>query len=429
MFSSPLELFKALTQIPHSSGDTTLMQKFLIQSAQSFGALVSVDSAGNILCQKGDSPRFCLQAHYDMVCVGKAPEIELFEEGGWLRAKDSSLGADNGAALACFLILLKQESSIEILFTNDEEIGMLGAKALELTPSAPLILNVDSESLQEVVISCAGGYDLELEIPATFKETPAEGYLYELSTQNFLGGHSGIDIIKNHPNALVEMAHLLASLPVEILSFEGGEKSNSIPVHAKASLFSSRPLEHLPSWIRATARPLSSPLKALDQTPLLDLLRALHSGIFAYDEESSGVLDSLNISLLKAHEKGWTLTLMGRANDKERLWRNLERARLIARAFRIKEDRLKDFYPPWEKAKSSSYLEKIKEVYERELGVCHVRSIHAGLECAVLQEKLPKAEFISIGPTILHPHSTREALDIKSFERFWEILQIITKVL
>lgn len=134
MFSSPLELFKALTQIPHSSGDTTLMQKFLIQSAQSFGALVSVDSAGNILCQKGDSPRFCLQAHYDMVCVGKAPEIELFEEGGWLRAKDSSLGADNGAALACFLILLKQESSIEILFTNDEEIGMLGAKALDHIP-------------------------------------------------------------------------------------------------------------------------------------------------------------------------------------------------------------------------------------------------------------------------------------------------------
>ncbi len=426
MFSSPLNLFKSITKIPRPSGDTALMREFLVRYAGEFGAKVSVDKAGNILAQKGENARLCLQAHYDMVCVGKAPEIEVYEEDGWLKAHDSSLGADNGVGVACALLMLKQESNLEVLFTNDEEIGMLGAKALELIPQSKLILNLDSENLREIIVSCAGGYDIELSIPATFKEAKQK-YSYEIATQGFLGGHSGVDIIKNRPNALSELAWLLGSLPANIASFSGGEKSNSIPVHAHAFITTNEPLTILPQNFRSSTIPM--PSKILHKSPLLPLLRALHSGVYAYDEASAGVVDSLNISLLKQEEERFILTLMGRANSKALLERNLERVRLIAKEFGIKEERVVDFYPPWERAKESPNLEKIYEIFNAELGGCAIRSIHAGLECAILQGRIPGAEFISIGPTIRDPHSVRESLEIKSLNHFWELLQIIPKIL
>lgn len=424
-----LELFKQLTTIPHGSGETALMRDFLKSYATSLGARVLEDSAGNLLCYKGDNPKVCLQAHYDMVNVGRAPHIELCEESGWLLARDSSLGADNGAALACALRLLGEESELELLITNDEEIGMLGAKGLTLTPCAPLILNIDSECEHEIIVSCAGGYDLEIAIPARVEPLPSTGFAYTLETTGFKGGHSGIDIIKNHPNALIELAHFLDSHESRLLHLEGGEKSNSIPTTARALILAPKPLESLPSWLSATPFKGNLPQVAIAKVAILPLLLALHSGVYSYDEASQSVVDSLNVSLLRLEEGRFTLTLMGRANTHEALSRNLKRAQIIAQALGASEMKVKDFYPPWERAKESRFLSVIEGIY-RDLGVdCRVRAIHAGLECAILQEKLAGKEFISIGPTILHPHSTRERLDLQSLQRFDDILCHIMKAL
>ncbi|MGP1450978.1 MAG: M20/M25/M40 family metallo-hydrolase [Wolinella sp.] len=429
MFSSPLNLFKALTKIPHGSGDTALMREFLAKTARGFGADVIEDSGGNLLCIKGGDARICLQAHYDMVCVGRASdggEIECIERDGYISARDSSLGADNGAALACALLTLKQETNIEVLFTNDEEIGMLGAKALTLMPSAPLILNLDSERLDEIIVSCAGGYDMSIKVPLMAKKPDFSKYGYSLRTRGFLGGHSGVDIIENRKNAIVELAHLLDELDVELVSFEGGEKSNSIPVGASAIVVSDTPLAHLPDWVECER--IEAGNKRVDKSAILSLLKSLHSGVYVYDKESESVLCSLNISLLKMDSDFFVLTVMGRANELILLERNLDQVELIARSFGAIECDVCDFYPPWERVKESKYLPKIAEIYARELGDYRIKSIHAGLECAVLCEKIPRSEFISIGPTIKNPHSLKEAMDLRSFEKFWEILQVIVKI-
>ena len=214
-----LEHFKVLTTIPHCSEKADQLFEYLKSFARERGYEIQTDEAQNILISKG-TPKLCLQAHYDMVCIGKAPEIKIYEEDGWLKAEESSLGADNGMAIAMMLQLMDEGAVLEFLLTSDEEIGLIGANALSFDLRSTMMLNLDSEDEAEVYIGCAGGVDIIATKPyALIKDNrPA----YRVTVSGLSGGHSGVDIDKDIPNALKLLAGYLKDQKIGLVSIEGG---------------------------------------------------------------------------------------------------------------------------------------------------------------------------------------------------------------
>jgi len=237
--SKILQYFLELTQIPHCSHDTTQLREFLVGFASTRHYNVTIDAAKNILISKGHS-KIALQGHYDMVCVGNAPDITTQIDEGWLSAKDSSLGADNGIAIAMMMELMDRGVEAEFLLTNDEEVGLIGAKALDFELQSSCMLNLDSEDEAEVYIGCAGGEDIVATQTYT-NPTRVKEHLYEVSISNLKGGHSGVDIDKGIPSAIKLLAQYIARIDAQIVTFEGGERRNSIPTHAKATIYSHTP--------------------------------------------------------------------------------------------------------------------------------------------------------------------------------------------
>ena len=297
---TPLQIFEKLCEIPHRSHHTQKMFEYLCTFCKNIGLEVRTDRAKNIyVCQKPQkihakncvsknhlpkshlsknhlskncspkiySPKICLQAHYDMVGVGKAQSgeaIEPYIDKQFLRARESSLGADNGAGLASILWLFMQEKyapHIEAIFTNNEEVGLCGANELELPIKSRFLLNVDSEFFGEIITGCAGGFDIEFDFDAfEIKQTSETGqnlfpHLYEIKAFGFEGGHSGVDIHRNIRSSIVDFAHLLQTLCdiqksdssffCELYSLNAGEKSNSIPVGLSAFMGFSSDIETL----------------------------------------------------------------------------------------------------------------------------------------------------------------------------------------
>ena len=218
-----LETFHNLCTIPHCSFHTQDMFVYLCTTLKDKGYEVQSDEAKNIYAKKGN-PKICLQSHYDMVCVGDSTQhkgVKTIEKDGFLYAQNSSLGADNGIGIAC--MLTQNASDIELLFTNDEEVGMIGANALSMGISSHLLLNLDSEDLNEIVLGCAGGADIECSInlkpflqpiKTLLKNYP---YIYHITSRGFNGGYSGINIHKNIENAIVEYGFLLFTLNAYII--------------------------------------------------------------------------------------------------------------------------------------------------------------------------------------------------------------------
>jgi len=197
--SQIIEHFKTLTQIPHCSKEADKLLDFLVSFAKERNYSVEVDDIKNIFISKGSS-RLCLQAHYDMVCMGKAPQIETYEEDGWMKAKDSSLGADNGMAIAMMMQLMDEGKELEFLLTSDEEIGLIGANEVAFDLKSKYMLNLDSEDEAEVYIGCAGGADITASKQDVYSE--GKGDCYEVAVKGLDGGHSVVDIDKGIPSAI-----------------------------------------------------------------------------------------------------------------------------------------------------------------------------------------------------------------------------------
>lgn len=409
-----LELFYEICKIPHGSGNTQNLKNFIIQKAKESHCNVAVDNAQNIHISKG-KPTICLQAHYDMVHIGG--EIKPFIDNGKLVAKDSSLGADNGIGVAAILALMQERDNFEALITNDEEIGMLGAKALNLPIISRNMLNLDSENINEIVVGCAGGFDCDITLPFTYKPCK-EKQFYQIATNGFVGGHSGIDINKNIPNAIIELVMLLCRLGCEIVEINGGEKRNSIPVHARAIIVSNEPLERLRGILDSTKYSKNFSISPINSTydkvftwqSLLPILQ-LHSGI--YHICGNNVIDSLNISLID----NANLKIMVRSNRADLLQRRMDILKLT-----FDNCLINGLYMPWER-KDSSLLSDMQRVYEKNKIPYTITEIHAGLECGILEQKCGLEAIISIGPTINNPHSKAEWLDLHSLEVFCKILQ------
>ncbi|MBR7118253.1 MAG: M20/M25/M40 family metallo-hydrolase [Helicobacteraceae bacterium] len=405
-----LDLFYEICKIPHPSGNALALRDFIIDFAKKYHCDTKIDNANNIHIIKG-SPKICLQAHYDMVLIGEKIEPIIVESNNtrFLKSKNSSLGADNGAALAAILYLLSVKDNIEAIITSDEEIGMIGAKNLALEIKSKKILNLDSENINEICIGCAGGLSAKIRLKPDFKDSDFK-YFYEVSTRKFLGGHSGIDINKNIKNAIVELAYFIYALPCEIIDLSGGEKNNSIPVNAKAIIATNKNLDDFSNDFIEVHRLKESYTKSAKKDFLYPLI-ALHSGVYAVRQNN--VLSSLNISKISLD----SLEIMARANRVEMLEMHKKRLQFMFDAVEIV-----DSYAPWE-AKDSAFLKEIEKVFASNKINYDIIEIHAGLECGILKEKCD--EILSIGPTILNPHSKLESLDLKSFEKFLLILDVL----
>jgi len=416
-----LKHFKKITSLPHCSGNAKALRSYLVDFATAKGYGVEVDMAGNILIQKG-SPSLVLQAHYDMVCVGRAPEIETYEKEGWLYAKESSLGADNGMAIAMMMLWMEQEAPLGFLLTSDEEIGLVGASAISLKIDANYMLNLDYEDEGIVCIGCAGGADLIAE--QSFEPAEPLKYAYELEVSGLLGGHSGVEIHKDIPNAIKIMAEYLRDKVVRLAWAQGGERRNSIPTRMVVRLSSDEVLlsNH---WVKVT--PLNEAVKVYETKSLIGLLNAFKHGVHAYNEALNIPQVSINLAKIALEDGQVLIESSSRSMSDEELEQINTSTKALFSEYGF-STKVEYKYPAW-RPEETPFTQLVKESMEEVFNMSRYEAIHAGLECGILQERYPHIAFVSIGPTIVSPHSTRERVDLDSVDRTFEVVErIISKL-
>jgi len=413
-----IEHFKKLTQIPHCSKEAELLLDFLVTFAKERNYSVEVDKVKNILISKG-SPTLCLQAHYDMVCMGKAPHIETYEEDGWMKAKDSSLGADNGMAIAMMMRLMDEGKDLEFLLTSDEEIGLIGANKVAFDLKSKYMLNLDSEDEAEVYIGCAGGADITAHKTDLYVE--GEGDCYEVAVKGLAGGHSGVDIDKGIPSAIKVLGEYLFNNNItQLASIYAGERRNSIPANAVAIVRSEVALLDCGD---VKVRKLNErPLIFKEGSKIMELIHLFKHGVRAENQEL-GIPDvSINLAIINADEKGGVaIETSARAMDINSLEILTQETVNFFENYGF-EVTVEDKYPAW-KPDISDFTNLVSKEMEAVFGKTKMMAIHAGLECGVIAEKYPSLKFASIGPTIRYPHSTREKVKLDSVEKTFQVLQ------
>jgi len=411
-----LEYFKVLCTIPHCSGNTAQMLAYVSERGEACGYGVHKDEAGNLLCTHPGA-NVTLQAHYDMVCIGRAPELELYEEAGWLHAKASTLGADNGMGMAMMLALMEEGTAVDCLFTSDEEIGLVGARALALPLKTPYLLNLDSEEEGEITVGCAGGVDLNVTLP--LERTARELYCYEAVAEGYPGGHSGVDIDKNIPNAIKELASKLYALEASVISIEGGERRNAVPKRAVATVAFENEVED------TMLRPLGRQHCNVIDNPVVPMLHAFAHGVRAYDPVLGIVRTSINLAEVAAAEGALTIKLSARSMIEADLRRIEAETKAYFEAFGATVQS-EGFYTPWE-PEQEGFVEQVRAAYEKVLSgeTVTIGAIHAGLECGIIKKQFPQMQMASIGPTITHPHSTRERVDLASADKVFKVVKSV----
>ncbi|WP_309498929.1 M20/M25/M40 family metallo-hydrolase [Sulfurovum sp.] len=420
--SGIIKHFQTLTQIPHCSKEADKLLDFLVSFAKERGYIVEVDEVKNIFIYRG-TPLLCLQAHYDMVCMGKAPVLETYVQDGWMKAKDASLGADNGIGIAMMMQLIDENAELEFLLTSDEEVGLIGANEVAFALKSKYMLNLDSEDEAEVYIGCAGGVD----ITATKQDIYIEGkgICYEVAVKGLAGGHSGVDIDKGIPSAIKVLGEYLYSNAItQLASMYAGERRNSIPANAVAIVYSEIGLK---STEMVKVRELDEAPKVLSEgEKTIAMIHTFRQGVHAQNE-ALGIPDvSINLAIITTDEKGGILIEnSARAMDAKKL-ENLSKKTLdFFKAYAF-ETTLEDKYPAW-KPDISDFTNLVSKEMKAVFGTTKMMAIHAGLECGVIAEKYPAMKFASIGPTIRYPHSTREMVHLESVERTFEVVQKIIR--
>jgi dipeptidase D len=357
--------------------------------------------------------------------MGKAPVIETYVEEGIMRAKESSLGADNGIAIAMMMQCMDEGIELEFLLTSDEEIGLIGANEVAFDLKSKYMLNLDSEDEAEVYIGCAGGADI-----TAFKQgsyVDGSGMCYEVAVKRLVGGHSGVDIDKGIPSAIKVLGKYLVENDVkQLASMYAGERRNSIPANAVAIVRSEKVLESSPSTSSGngvTVRELKEKPKVLAEgKKVIALIDTFKHGVHAMNDEL-GIPDvSINLAIITADEKGGLkIETSARAMGAEALESLTDETVKMFESFGFSVQ-VEDNYPAW-KPDVSTFTNLVSEEMKKVFGKTKMMAIHAGLECGVIAEKYPSMKFASIGPTIRYPHSTREEVDLGSVERTYEVLK------
>ncbi len=419
--SKIMEYFQQLTQIPHCSYEADKLKDFLVTFGKEKGYEVVVDKTDNIMIKKAGA-KLSMQAHYDMVCVGRAPELETYVKDGWMYAKESTLGADNGMAIAMMMALMDEGKVCEFIFTSDEEVGLIGANALAFELESPYMLNLDSEDEAEVYIGCAGGVDIMAQ--KSYKSSYHDKNFYEVTIGGLPGGHSGVEIHKNIPNAIKLFANFLKDKDVKITSLKGGERINSIPVNLKAIVSYHDSLE---SREFIDVKKIDGSFEVFDGRELIEMLESFENGVLTFNKELDVPDTSNNLALIMIEDGVVHIEASARAMDAEGLEKVKNSATTHFKKYGYKVEH-NGKYPAW-KPEINDFSHIVNDAMKEVFGTSEFKAIHAGLECAILSQNYPHMKITSIGPNIRSPHSIHERVEIASVEKTYQVVQKILDVL
>ena len=460
--------FYSLTQIPRPSGHMERITEFLVNYGKGLGLESFVDEVGNVIIRKPATPGMenrkgvILQAHMDMVPQKNNDTVHDFEkdpiqtwiDGDWVKAKGTTLGADNGMGVAAAMAVLEstdlKHGPLEVLITKDEETGMYGAFGLKPgTLKGEILLNLDSEDEGELYIGCAGGIDVTAELSYKEEEADKQMVARKITLKGLRGGHSGLEINEGRGNANKLLARITHDLLVEfdsrLASFEGGNMRNAIPREAHAVLlFNPADIEDLPNYIKEYETQLNSEYAPIESNILL-LLEEVEVPATVLPEE---IQDNM-IDMLLACQNG-VMRMIPTVPDTVETSSNLAivllgggkaEVRILARS---SCDTMKDFlvdsltacfnmagmkvtlsgaYSGWQPNVDSPILHAMTKSYEEQFGVApKVKVIHAGLECGIIGANCPGLDMISFGPTLRSPHSPDERVFIPTVKKFYDFL-------
>ncbi|WP_421716728.1 M20/M25/M40 family metallo-hydrolase [Arcobacter arenosus] len=421
-----LDIFKEITTIPRCSGNHEPFINYMKNFASKNEYLCLVDKFNNILCKKENSKaNLCLQNHYDIVCLSDNCVPKIVEEENFLKAENSTLGADNGIGCSYMLSLMTQGYDCEFLFTSDEEIGLIGANNLEHKLNAQYMLNIDSEAEGEICIGCAGGVDFFAKNSSKQIIENNENYqLYEVTVSNLPGGHSGVDIHLNVPNGIKLIAQTIKENNGLILDINGGERINSIPVNVKAIVAFKNEPKIIPNE-NICINKIDSKTEHLNvwSSDICDFIYTFANGVRGYDKDLNVVLNSINLAKIKTNIDDIEIELSGRSMSNSNLELLKKETILLLESFGF-EVKTDGKYPAW-KPDVNEFTNMILDIYKKHNPKASLEAIHAGLECAIFKDKFPHMKIASIGPNIFNPHSTREKVEIKSILNIGKIVKDI----
>lgn len=463
--------FSEISQIPRGSDDEQRISDYLTQFGKDRNLVTIQEPCLNVIIKKPATPGYehipavILQGHMDMVCVKKEGSthdfskdpVELWVDGDFLRAKETTLGADNGIAVAMALAILDssdlQHPALEVLVTVAEETGMDGAGALMPEHiSGKTLINIDSEEEGVLLASCAGGVNNIITLPIDWV-APSKEVFKTLTIKGLLGGHSGIEINKNRANAIKLMARVLKALKelsVEVTAMNGGEKMNAITKFCVATIGYDKAAEtaveakikEMEAMFQnefAAADPgiffewtvAEKPEKvysAVTTEKCVNILRLLPNGVQTMNHVIGGLVESSNnIGVLETKADVIRMNNAVRSSVKSLKAEINERIKMLAELNSATSELIAD-YPEWAFQLESPIRDLMKKVYFEENGKeMHVDAIHAGLECGLLTEKVGNIDMVSLGPNLYDVHTPEEKLSISSTERVYTFLVEVLK--
>lgn len=463
------QCFDQVTKVPRPSCHEEQIRDFLINFAKEHNVAVKTDKCGNVLMHKDatpgmeNAPVVILQAHMDMVAEKNGnvehdflkDPIDTYVDGDWVKARGTTLGADNGIGIAAAMAVMidpdLKHGPVEALFTVNEEIGLEGAQNLgEDMLGGNILINLDSEDDGEIFVGCAGGIDTTAWFDYKRSLAPDNFSYLKISVSGLLGGHSGGDIHLGRANANKLVARFLWGCSqkwnLELIEFDGGNLRNAIPreAHAVFGIETEladdlmKALQDYAGWIQneyAGIEPsisikveeVAKPEYSIDQTTSIALVRALYSaphGVISMSRDIEGLVEtSTNLAAVKMEDGNRIkVTTSQRSSVESRKYSIAGQVEALFQLAGAKVDH-SDGYPGWAPNMKSPIMKIAADAYEELFGVKPaIKAIHAGLECGLFLDKYPHLDMVSFGPTMTGVHSPDEQLLIPTVDKFWRHL-------
>lgn len=464
--------FADLNAVPRASKKEEQVIAFMKKFGEDLGLETKVDDVGNVLIRKPatkgleNKKMLVLQSHLDMVHQKNndtdfdfaTQGIEMYVDGDWVKAKGTTLGADNGLGVASIMTILQSDTiehpALEALFTIDEETGMTGAKGLKSDfLKGEILLNLDTEEDDEIGIGCAGGVDLTATKTYSLVATPADAIAYSIKIGGLQGGHSGMEIHKGLGNANKLMNRLLHGISQKayLSEIDGGGLRNAIPREAKANVVVTRDEEkaflaaleaekeniiaeyksldpNIEIQIEKTNKAANKVLATKDFTELTRALYAVHNGVFRMSPDVADLVETSG-NLARVVFKDGQLRTESLLRSSVDSGKN-DLVLTIQSVFELLDAKveLSGDYPGWQPDMDSQILKIMDDLYSKLFNEkAHVAACHAGLECGLIGDHYPGMEMISFGPNILGAHSPDERASISSTQKFWKFLLEVLK--
>ena len=460
--------FYSLTQIPRPSKKEERIREFIISFGKNLGLETIVDEVGNVIIRKPATPGMenrkgvVMQGHLDMVPQKNSDKVHDFEkdpiepmiDGEWVKAKGTTLGADNGMGVAAAMAILESKDishgPVEALFTTDEETGMTGAFGLK--PGflkGDILMNMDSEDEGELYIGCAGGTNANIKFTYTEVQVPSSVTAFKLSATGLKGGHSGVDIHLGRGNSNKVLNRFLWHSAIKhglrLASIDGGSLRNAIPRESFAiitipnemkegflkclgefAVTVKKELSSVEPDMKVEASPVDLPKFLMDEKTQNNLLSAIYgcpNGVIRMSNEMVGLVEtSTNLAIVKSENGVIKVQCLLRSSvdsAKQDLEQMMQSVFELAGAEVVFDGQ----YPGWKPNPASPILKAMQDIYKNKYGnIPEIKAIHAGLECGLLGGVYPNWDMISFGPTIRYPHSPDEKVNIATVVKFWDFL-------